>query len=104
MGYWEETGCDMKPMHFRLRASLAVLLAAVALGSIGFTAIEGLPLADAFYLTMVTITTVGYGDVHPATQLGKLLAITVTVMGVATFLASACCTGIFFFTKMATSS
>ena len=76
----------MKPMHFRLRASLAVLLAAVALGSIGFTAIEGLPLADAFYLTMVTITTVGYGDVHPATQVGKLLAITVTVMGVATFL------------------
>ncbi|MFC1717923.1 potassium channel family protein [Candidatus Poribacteria bacterium] len=76
----------MKPIHFRLRAFLVVLLAAVALGSIGFAVVEDLPLVDAFYLTMVTIATVGYGDVHPITQVGKFLAITVTVMGVGTFL------------------
>ena len=76
----------MKAIHFRLRAFLIVLLAAVVLGSIGFFIVEDLSLADAFYLTMVTIATVGYGDVHPMTQVGKLLAITVTVMGVATFL------------------
>ena len=76
----------MKTVHFRLRAFLVLLLVAIMIGSIGFAVSEDLPLADAFYLTMVTIATVGYGDVHPTTHVGKLLAITVTIMGVATFL------------------
>jgi voltage-gated potassium channel len=73
-------------MHFRLRAFLAILFAAIGLGTIGFAAFDNLPLPDAFYLTMVTIATVGYGDVHPVTNAGKAVAIVVTIMGVATFL------------------
>jgi len=56
------------------------------LGTIGFMVIEGLSLSDAFYFSIVTITTVGYGDIHPATEMGKILAIILIVMGVGSFL------------------
>ncbi len=55
------------------------------LGGVGFTLVEGLPLGDAFYFTMVTMTTVGYGDIHPTTGLGKVLAVVVMLGGVGSF-------------------
>jgi hypothetical protein len=58
----------------------------MVLGSLGFMFIEGLSLADAFYFSIVTIATVGYGDIHPATQTGKILAIILIITGVGTFL------------------
>ncbi|MDI6789495.1 MAG: potassium channel family protein [Thermodesulfobacteriota bacterium] len=76
----------MNHIRFRLRIFLILLLGIVLVGTAGFMAIEGLSLPDAFYFTMVTITTVGYGDIHPATQTGKMLTILLIVMGVGTFL------------------
>jgi hypothetical protein len=58
----------------------------MVLGTIGFMRIEKISFADAFYFSIVTIATVGYGDIHPATQAGKILAIVLIVMGVGTFL------------------
>jgi len=58
----------------------------MVLGTLGFMMIERLSLADAFYFSIVTIATVGYGDIHPATQTGKILAIILIIMGVGTFL------------------
>ena len=65
---------------------LTVLIAVLILGTVGFMAAEGRSLGDAFYFTIVTVATVGYGDIHPETQLGKVLAILLIVMGVGTFL------------------
>lgn len=48
--------------------------------------IERLSLSDAFYFSIVTVTTVGYGDIHPVTVAGKILTILLIVMGVGTFL------------------
>lgn len=76
----------MDPLRFRLRIFLILLLGIVLVGTAGFMAIEGFSLSDAFYFTMVTITTVGYGDIHPATQTGKMLSILLIVTGVGTFL------------------
>jgi voltage-gated potassium channel len=41
---------------------------------------------DAFYLAMTTITTVGYGDVHPVTTLGRILCMLLMVTGPGLFL------------------
>jgi len=41
-------------------------------GTVGFVYPEGLSLFDAFYITIVTITTVGYGDIIPRTFYGKI--------------------------------
>jgi hypothetical protein len=56
------------------------------LGTLGFMAIEKLSPADAFYFSIVTVATVGYGDIHPATPLGKIFAILLIITGVGTFL------------------
>jgi hypothetical protein len=56
------------------------------LGTFGFFYFENLSLIDAFYFCIVTIATVGYGDIHPATQAGKILAILIIISGVGTFL------------------
>ncbi len=76
----------MHHMRIRLRIFLALFFAVRVLGTFGFMAIEDISLADAFYFSIVTISTVGYGDIHPVTQAGKALAIFLIIMGVGTFL------------------
>lgn len=57
------------------------LAAAVLFGTIGFYFIEGLSLTDSLYVTVQTLTTVGYGDVPPRTGLGRLFAVLVMLLG-----------------------
>ena len=65
-----------------LVASLAVLL---AVGTGGFMIIERMPLLDALFLTVITLSTVGYGTLKPLTAAGKIFTIAFIVVGVATF-------------------
>lgn len=76
----------LDPIRFRLRILLAAFIVVMVLGTISFMVVEGISLADAFYFSIVTIATVGYGDIHPATQGGKILAVLLIVVGVGTFL------------------
>ncbi|OGQ97993.1 MAG: ion transporter [Deltaproteobacteria bacterium RIFOXYD12_FULL_57_12] len=76
----------MEQTTFRLRISLAIFLVTMLLGTGGFMLVEGLSLGDAFYFNIVTMATVGYGDIHPVTPTGKLLAILLIVLGTGTFL------------------
>jgi len=69
----------------RLRIYLAIFLGVMVIGTLGFMVAEGLSLVDAAYFTIVTIATVGYGDIAPATTLGKALDIFLIVAGVGTF-------------------
>ena len=75
----------MDPVVFRLRAFLAVMAGVTVLGTLGFMVVEDLSLVDAVYFSLVTITTVGYGDIHPSGSAGKFLAIILIVGGVGTF-------------------
>jgi len=47
------------------------LAAAILFGTVGFYFIEGWSLADSLYVTVQTLTTVGYGDVPPTSGLGR---------------------------------
>ncbi|MDM8549717.1 ion channel [Desulfobacterales bacterium HSG2] len=67
----------------RLRIYLTVLL---SLGVIGFMSFENFSLTDAIYFSIVTMATVGYGDIHSQTDIGKILALIIIVGGVGTFL------------------
>jgi voltage-gated potassium channel len=52
---------------------IAALLALTLLaGTIGFRVLEGYPLFDAFYMTLITITTVGYQEIRPLSQAGRI--------------------------------
>jgi voltage-gated potassium channel len=61
---------------------LALLAAAtVATGTIVFHLIEGLRWLDSLYFTVITLTTVGYGDISPQTDGGKMFAIFYIIVG-----------------------
>ncbi len=74
------------PFQVRLRIFLVIFIAILILGTITFMVIEKRTLIDAFYFIIVTMATVGYGDVHPVTPLGKLFTVALIVLGVGTFL------------------
>jgi voltage-gated potassium channel len=67
---------------FRIRNALIALVLAVLFGTVGFTLIEGWPLSDSLYVTVQTLTTVGYGDVPPHSGAGRAFAVLVMLMGV----------------------
>jgi voltage-gated potassium channel len=75
----------MKSISLRFRIYLAILAAVLLIGVTGLMVIEGYSLLDAFYFIIVTIATVGYGDLHPLTPLGKILVIGIILAGVGCF-------------------
>ncbi|WP_270340410.1 potassium channel family protein [Bacillus mobilis] len=54
----------------------------VILGTLGFMVIEEISLFQAFWMTMITVLTVGYGDAVPVTQAGKVFALLIIPVGV----------------------
>lgn len=62
---------------FRTKIYTAVFLLGFLLfiGVLGFKLISDYPLIDAFYMTVITITTVGFGEVHPLDDHAKLFTI-----------------------------
>lgn len=71
---------------FRLKIFVALMIAVMITGIFGFMYTENLSFPDAVYFTVVTVATVGYGDIHPVTSAGKILAIILIITGVSTFL------------------
>ncbi len=69
----------------RLFIYLVIFILVMLTGTFGFMLVEQLTLVDAAYFTMVTIATVGYGDIAPVTTTGKGLAIVLIFAGVGTF-------------------
>jgi hypothetical protein len=75
----------MKSISLRFRIYLAILGMVLLVGITGLMVIEGYSLLDAFYFIIVTIATVGYGDLHPLTPHGKILVIGIILAGVGCF-------------------
>src|SRR5262245_17009887 len=64
---------------------LGVALAATLItGTAGFTLIDHYPVFDAFYMTLTTMTTVGYGEIHPLSRAGRIFNTFLIVFGVTT--------------------
>lgn len=76
----------MDTIELRFRLSLIAIVLAIIVGILGFMIIESLSLIDAIYFSIISITTVGYGDIAPITPLGKSFAIIVVLFGVGGFL------------------
>src|SRR5262245_59505564 len=53
-------------------------------GTLGFHFVENWSLFDSFYMTLMTLTTVGYGEVHPLSSSGRVVASVLMLAGVAT--------------------
>jgi voltage-gated potassium channel len=69
-----------------IAALLAVTLCA---GTAGFVLIEGYSVFDAFYMSLITITTVGYQEIHPLSQAGRIFNSFLIFFGVAAIFVAA---------------
>jgi len=65
-----------------VKISFFVLALLVSLGVAGYMGIEGFNLLDALYMTVITLSTVGFREVHDLSATGKLFTITLIIFGV----------------------
>ena len=69
--------------NFRLPLILTILTMLV--GTLGYIIIDDFTLMDAIYQTGITITTVGFGEIAPVSDAGRIFTITLIVSGFAIF-------------------
>ncbi len=62
--------------------SVLLLLFLLFIGTYGYYLLEGWPLFDAFYMTIITLSTVGFGEVHPLSNEGRVFTVLLIIGGV----------------------
>jgi voltage-gated potassium channel len=71
----------MDPVR-HLKISVCVLVLLVSFGTFGYIAIEGWDLLDALYMTVITLSTVGFHEVHNLSDFGKIFTMVLIFFGV----------------------
>jgi voltage-gated potassium channel len=71
----------LKPAR-NLELIALALLVLFALSTAGFHFIEGWPWFDSFYMVLITVSTIGYSEVHPLTDSGRIFNVFVIIVGV----------------------
>jgi voltage-gated potassium channel len=72
------------PFVHRLLLPVAVLLALLTAGTVGYQLVEGWGWFDALYMTAITITTVGFHEVNPLSAAGRVFTMALALGGVFT--------------------
>src|SRR5271166_6653225 len=67
---------------FNLKILFFSLIALVLIGVLGFHYLEGWPWFDGFYMVLTTITTIGYGELHPLSFGGRIFNTFIIITGV----------------------
>jgi len=65
-----------------LKTTFAILL----IGSVVYHYVEGWSWVDSFYFSVITLTTIGYGDLSPSTDVGKIFTIFYIISGLGVIL------------------
>jgi voltage-gated potassium channel len=76
-------------MHRKARRFLLPVIAltgTLLIGTLGFALVDDYPVFDAFYMTLTTMTTVGYGEIHPLSQAGRVFNSFLILFGVTAIL------------------
>ena len=87
----------MSNIQRQVRIAIFFVLIILPLGVIGFMVIEKFSFLDALWLTIITLTTIGYGDISASTELGRLFTMLLVLIGLGslTFLLTSSFTLIF---------
>lgn len=67
------------------RALFILLFALLISGTIFYTSVERWSVVDALYFSVSTLSTVGYGDLHPTTTLSKIFTLFYLLLGIGVF-------------------
>ena len=79
---------SLEGMGLQLVVILSALVGLLAFGTVVYHFVEGWGWISSFYFTVCTITTVGYGDLYPTTELSRLFTALFALAGVSIALAS----------------
>jgi voltage-gated potassium channel len=66
----------------RFALAISLVAAMTVVGAIGYILIEHMSVLDAFYMSVITISTVGFQEVKPLSPAGRLFTIGLIVTGV----------------------
>jgi voltage-gated potassium channel len=66
----------------RIRIAFILLFCTIAIGTFGYHLIEGMPFFDAFYMTMITISTVGFSEIKTLSTAGRILTVLIISTGI----------------------
>lgn len=69
---------------YELQLALLLLALVISIGTAGYTVIEGWSAWDAFYMTVISVTTVGYREVHELSHAGQVFTSLLLIGGVGT--------------------
>ena len=74
----------MKELRQKLLLSLFLIVLVISFGTLGYMLIEGWNLLDSLYMTIITLASVGYKEVHDVSLNGKIFTIILIIGGVGT--------------------
>lgn len=78
----EQESLEYAIIQRNFRFTLAVAVIVLSGGAVFYHFVEHLSWLNAFYFCTITLTTVGYGDITPHTDAGKLFTIFYIIVGV----------------------
>jgi len=61
--------------QFRILRAMALFVLVALLGTLGYHYLEGWDTLDGLYMTIITMTTIGYGEIRPLSDIGRLFTI-----------------------------
>lgn len=71
----------LKGTFFQFRVTIYILVVVLIGGSVGYHQLEGWSLLDSVYMTVISLTTVGYGETRPLTANGRVFTMFVVIFG-----------------------
>lgn len=73
---------EAKNVQRRFRAILVISILTLAVGTVVMMHLEQLSFIDAMYFSVVSLTTVGFGDITPKTDPGKVFTVVYLIVGI----------------------
>ena len=68
--------------YTKLKLSFFLLLATIGFGTFGYVIFEDMPIFEAFYMTLITISTVGFSEIKPLSDIGRGITIVIIILGI----------------------
>jgi len=79
---WQRVHTGLQDPVKQLLVSLLLILLIIAMGTVGYMVLEGADWFDALYMTVITVATVGYGEVIILDRSGRAFTMLLIILGV----------------------